>query len=220
MNKEIFKKLKNLKFKEIIYPIIMVLFLIIIASVFIAVAYSIASTINKIFNIKDKEIESKIITFNVNDFEKVKKRLGIDDKESVQLNQTLTPAVIPALSENPLVLLSPSPALSPLPIISSVVAPSAQLDKKLLKIQVLNGVGEKGLAKIVKDFLEKSGFIVNDTRNADKFSYKSVVIKTKDIKRDYNALVEMELMSNGYTVGAKETLSENDSYDMIIIIGK
>lgn len=214
MNEEILKKFKNLKFKEIVYPIIMVLFLIIIASVFIVVAYSVASTINKIFNIEDKEIESKIITFNVSDFEKLKKRLEISELDAVQLNQLLTPVVNPVLSENPSVSLSPSPSISTIPL-----SPT-ELDKKNLKIQILNGVGEKGLAKIVKDFLEKDGFTVSDTRNADKTGYKNVVIKTKDSKKNYIELIETELVNNGYTIGAKENLLEKESYDMIIIIGK
>lgn len=212
MNEEILKKLKNLKFKEIIYPVIMVLFLIVIVIVFITVAYSVASTINKIFNIKDEEIESKIITFNVGDFEKLKKRLGIDKTGTAQLEQMPMPII------SSLIFPSPSVSLTPLPSMS--LSPTPQLDKKLLKIQILNGVGEKGLAKIVKDLLEKAGFMVSDTGNADKFGYKTVVIKTKDDKKDYIALVEADLAANGYTVDSKENLSENESYDMIIIIGK
>jgi hypothetical protein len=94
------------------------------------------------------------------------------------------------------------------------------LDKELITIQVLNGSGTPGAAGTMQTFLEEKGYTVSDTGNAEEYLFEETEIHVKPSKEAYLAVLEDEL-SQSYTVGTlKATLSEDETYDVRIIVGK
>lgn len=86
-------------------------------------------------------------------------------------------------------------------------------------VEVLNGSGVAGEAGAVKDLLEKEGFSEISADNADSYDYTDTEVRIKkDIPKKVFDLIK-EKLSN-YSVVQKEDLSEDNKYDIQIIIGQ
>ncbi|MGB9911357.1 MAG: LytR C-terminal domain-containing protein [Microgenomates group bacterium] len=104
--------------------------------------------------------------------------------------------------------------------LTSTPTPTIVLDRKDLKIKILNGTGVPGSASKGAKFLEALGYSKIDTGNADSFDYKETVIKIKEDKKEYLSLIKQDLAER-YTLNEEEeTLKEEENYDVIIILGE
>ncbi len=93
-------------------------------------------------------------------------------------------------------------------------------DLAAYSIEILNGSGVSGAAQIMQGILEKNGFTVAATGNANNFNYADTVVSyKKDIPGAYRAALEQAL-SMGYTISEGSPLSEIERVDVKIIIGK
>lgn len=103
-------------------------------------------------------------------------------------------------------------------------SPSAQpkrepvIIKKNYKIMVLNGSGRAGAAGEAKTFLESKDYLVVGTANADNFNYSATQIRVKKSKEEISALLTRDLKQR-YSISVGSSLSEAESYDVLIIIG-
>jgi len=111
---------------------------------------------------------------------------------------------------------SSSPAAAPSFMPSP--SPAAQIDRKELKIEILNGSGESGVAKKAADILELLGYTDIKTGNADNYDYRETEIQTdKEVYFDLLA----EDLSSDYSIASKSSSLPKDSdFDAIIVIGK
>ncbi len=99
-------------------------------------------------------------------------------------------------------------------------SPTPKLNRADLKIKILNGTGVPGAASKAANFLEKLGWVGIKTGNADNFDYSQTVIKIKESKKDYFSLLTEDLSKNYSPAKEGETLSEEEKFDVIIILGK
>jgi len=106
---------------------------------------------------------------------------------------------------------APEPTATPTP---------AKLAKDTLTIQVLNGGGKAGAASKMKEVLEKSGYSVKDTGNADEYTYKETEIHVT--ARASANLEELKSdLSGDYTIGTTSAdLPDPSDYDIQVIVGK
>lgn len=110
---------------------------------------------------------------------------------------------------------TPVPALED----SQTPAPTSELNRKDLSLQVLNGAGVPGAAKKAETLLEELGYEVKSTGNGRSFDYKETEIAIKDSKKDYLKLL-VEGLSKEYKVSEDTTnLNEQSEFDVIITIG-
>ncbi len=113
---------------------------------------------------------------------------------------------------------SPSPSPTPGPVEEVIVEP--ELDRADLKLQVLNGSGEKGVAGTAQEYLEGLGYQDIDAGNAEKFDYEETQIEIKAAKEEYLPILQEDLEAE-YTLAAETaTLDEDSDFDAIIIVGK
>ena len=93
----------------------------------------------------------------------------------------------------------------------------AKLDK--YPIKVLNGSGITGEASKLQEILEKGGFEVVETSNADNYDYVDTIVQAK--KNVEKAFLEKlkNLIGKSYTLGKDESLSASDSSDVIVVVG-
>lgn len=98
--------------------------------------------------------------------------------------------------------------------------PSPTVDKKTLKIKVLNGTGIKGLAGEVKELLLEKGYSEILTGNAELFNVENTQIQIKDDKKMALNLF-LDNIKDRVAIDKKNIskLSEDDSADIILIIG-
>lgn len=110
-----------------------------------------------------------------------------------------------------------APTFSPIP---TPEATTPGLEKDILKVQVLNGSGVKGVAGVVKDYLEGLGYKDVDTGNASSYDYDETVLQLKDDRKAYEDML-VEDLSKEYDLAKEvETLDEGSDFDAVIIAGK
>ncbi len=89
----------------------------------------------------------------------------------------------------------------------------------LLKLEVLNGCGEQGIARRFADFLEKSGFDAIKVDNFDNFSMPKTIVLDRKSKNKHNGLRVAEVL--GLSSSAVRYLASQDTQaDVTVIIGK
>ncbi len=91
------------------------------------------------------------------------------------------------------------------------------IDKKDIKIRILNGSGVVGEAGRVKAILEKAGFTVESTANADSYDHKETEIKAKGAIPSA-VLDELKKLLNEYTV-TTSTLEDSEEINIILTVG-
>lgn len=110
---------------------------------------------------------------------------------------------------------SPTPTKTKTPTSS----PSSD-EKSSIKVSILNGSGESGVAVKASGILKAAGYNVVSTGNADTFDYTGVTIQVKASEKQILTDLKSDLSSD-YTIGdATADLSEGQTYDALVIIGK
>lgn len=107
-------------------------------------------------------------------------------------------------------------------LIKIAATPTAtqEIGRSEYKIQILNGIGEEGVAGELKTVLEDEKFTVIATDNADNYDYETTEVRYKknvdnDFRKDLNNELEKQ-----YVVKEGEELINSSDYDAIIIIGQ
>jgi hypothetical protein len=98
-------------------------------------------------------------------------------------------------------------------------SPTPSLDRKDIKVKILNGSGIKGKATDIKELLTKKGYSDIVTGNADSFDYTTSEIKVKDDKQDAFTLMK-EDVSELLDINEASSLDEDDPADIVFIIGQ
>ncbi len=116
---------------------------------------------------------------------------------------------------------SPQPTPAPRVIVLPTATPTSVpfVDRKTLKIKVLNGGGSKGKAGEVRDILLNKGWEEILTGNADNFEYDKTEIQITDEKKDAFLTLKKDL-DEFVTIEKAVVLDSSSSADVILIIGK
>lgn len=208
MIKNFLAKLKGIKLKQLIYPTILGTSCVIALLLFIVSARFLSRNLNRVFSVDIDQAQAELTKVDLEKFTRVAKKLGIEVKMPE-----------PVLQEEPL----PEPAAASASAeADQILEPETEapivLNKTLLKIVVLNGTNQKGLAAGLKTLLEQNGFVVERLGNSEE-TQEETTISTKESKKEYGSLLK-EIVSQKYGLGADEVLEEDKEYDALIIIGK
>jgi len=93
-----------------------------------------------------------------------------------------------------------------------------EVNKKNFKIRILNGSGKAGTASEAKNFLTSRGYKVVSIGNADNFNYQKTVVRVKESRQSITNPLTKDLKER-YAISVSSFLPENESYDVLIIIG-
>jgi hypothetical protein len=119
--------------------------------------------------------------------------------------------------------ISISQKIEPSPTTIPTITPSptgTAEQKKDVKIQVLNGNGEKGVAGTMKTILEGKGYTVSDTGNAGTYDYENTEITVKSGKENIADQLRLDLLDEYAVIISDKTLDNTSSYDVQVIVGK
>lgn len=109
------------------------------------------------------------------------------------------------------VKLSPAPSVTP--------QPTKVIDLTKYEIEILNGGGVSGEAGRQKTSLETAGFTISSIGNADNSDYTDTIIQTKkEVDEDFIKKLK-DVLNSSFTVGEIESLSEDASVPVVVIIG-
>ncbi len=119
--------------------------------------------------------------------------------------------------------ITPKPTTKTTPTSTKTITPTssaASVEKSSLTIEVLNGSGEKGVAKVMSTVLTDAGYTVSRTGNADTYSYKGITITIKKSKANFLNSLKKDIVAADYIVSSSsDTLSESSGVDAIVIVG-
>lgn len=101
-----------------------------------------------------------------------------------------------------------------------IVTPTPdEISKGKYTIEVLNGSGISGEAARVKGILEKEGFTVSSTGNADKSDLEETTIQTKSsVAKEWIDLLKTAL-GTSVVVSEPTSLDDTESADVIVTVG-
>lgn len=140
----------------------------------------------------------------------VKKTIVLPTPIPTTAVETETPT--PTKSKSPTPTVAPTKAKTP--------TSAATSEKSSIKVSILNGSGESGVAAKASGILKAAGYNVVSTGNADNYDYKNVTIQVKASEKQILSDLKSDLSSD-YTIGdATADLSEGQTYDALVIIGK
>jgi hypothetical protein len=109
--------------------------------------------------------------------------------------------------------------VSPTPTSAVTPSPAKTIDLTKYEIEILNGSEVDGEASRQKTNLEGEGFIISSIGNADSTDYTDTIIKTKtEVSEDFIAKLK-SVLGSVFTVGETESLSEDSSVPVVVIIG-
>lgn len=108
------------------------------------------------------------------------------------------------------------PTITPTPVPPT---PTPSFKKEELKIKVLNGSGTAGKATEAKNLLKDKGYQEIVTGNADNYDFTQTVIQVKKSLVGAGKAVASDLKDSVSSPKIDNTLSENDTSDVIITIG-
>ncbi|RJQ24417.1 LytR family transcriptional regulator [Candidatus Parcubacteria bacterium] len=131
------------------------------------------------------------------------------------LTKKLNQISIPIISKP-----TPIPTNTPAPKPSPTPTKIKNLDKKGLKIKILNGSGIKGLASKVAESLIDLDYNEPETGNADSYDFETTIIEAKESKEDYIEILQEDLKDYSTNPDIKLTLDEENDFDILITIGK
>lgn len=115
--------------------------------------------------------------------------------------------------------LAPAATATPTAEPEETASPSAELSRSDLSVQILNGIGEAGVATTAQTLLEDLGYEDISTANAATYDFEETVISIKEDKEDYLDMI-IEDLEDSYTIADDtETLDEDSDYDVTITVG-
>jgi len=97
---------------------------------------------------------------------------------------------------------------------------AASLDRTKIMISVENGSGLEGAASKVADFLKSRGYKISSTGNADNYNYTDITIQTKSSTITYADLLKKDLSQNYKVSNTTSGLPASSTEDALIIVGK
>ncbi|HEX6976908.1 MAG TPA: LytR C-terminal domain-containing protein [Patescibacteria group bacterium] len=115
----------------------------------------------------------------------------------------------------------PSGTIAPQAIVQATPIPTAtpKPDYSLYNVSVLNGSGAIGAATAVKDLVQKGGFKVNYTGNAENFGYTDTIIQVKStVSADVVAYLK-NLLVPAYSVKIGTPLDSQSRWDIVVTVG-
>lgn len=113
-----------------------------------------------------------------------------------------------------------TPTQSPTTPPKPTATPTPVLDRKELRVSVLNGSGVPGAANNISSVLRELGYVVGATANADKFTYTGVTIQVSEDKKEYADLLKKDLEEKASASAITATVSADLNTDAVVIVGK
>jgi len=187
--------MSGIKPKDLVYPAIILFFIIIVGILFSVAIKFITKNFNDAFS---GTIVTERSTLNMENYTTVAKKLGI--------------SIEPQKGD----IVNGSEETTATTTEDFVVETEEILDKKSITIRILNSTIKKGIAGSLAQALEDDGFAKATTGN-EKKRYSTTTIFINEAKLGYEEFI-LDIVQKTYPDAIATTTSASD-YDVVIIIG-
>lgn len=110
---------------------------------------------------------------------------------------------------------TPTPTETPIPQPTTIM-----LNRKDIKVSVVNGGGVSGAGAKMKVFLEELGYTVTSVGNSSTYNFDTTEINVKPGRGDIAELLQSDLKLD-YSLGSTSATLEGDvDYDALVTVGK
>ncbi len=116
-------------------------------------------------------------------------------------------------------LINQAPTPTATVVVNSTPVPTPIADLSTFKVSVLNGNGGIGVASKLKAIIEKVGFKVSYTGNADNFNFTDTLIQVKSTVPDSVVTTLKNSLADTYSVKIGDPLDAASPYDIVITVG-
>ena len=117
-------------------------------------------------------------------------------------------------------LFAPKPTPTPTQTPAPTPIPVSAVNRKDVKVSVINGGGVAGAGSKMKAFLESKGYTVTSVGNADAYTYDQTEVHVKSGDDAIASLLKDDLKSD-YTVASETgTVDSSATFDAQVIVGK
>lgn len=188
---------KKIKVIDFIYLGIIFIFIIITVFIFINATNFIVGDINKILQPKE-EIDTSVLDLARYSLVEKKFNLPINNPKLETLNTTV-----------PIVA----------PVENKIATDKIVIDKKSIKIEIINSTLKNGVAALLSKKLETAGFSKATTASKAVKTVVTTTILIKDSMKDYQSFIE-DVVKKSYPKAITKTNPESSKFDVIITIGK
>lgn len=198
------KQLTIERLKDLVYPIILVVFICsIIASFFFIAQFLSKSVDSAISSPNEAQIQAQLTYVNVDNYNAISKKIHLPQ---IQASAPIVQEVIPTEGA------TTSPVI--------VEQPGTESKKETFSVSVLNSTKKAGLATTVKNDLITAGFTIIKTGNTSPQETQTIV-QIKEHVQASSAIVEeiLTTLSKRFLVGDPQILEESASYDIVITVG-
>lgn len=210
MNEQIKNVLAKIVWRDLVYPLILLIFLTIVVTVFISSVKFFYTRIDTAISLDESAAESGLTRIDMGNLAIVARKLNIPISETAPAESVQTIEEPPTPTTEPIIEATP-PVVPEMP-----VAPV--LDPKTIKIAVYNSTDTTGLAGKLKTALETSGFVVSETGNKPP-TRDTTIVQIKESLADTGAQKTLSSVVAESYVAVFETLPPDTLFDIIVIIG-
>ena len=98
-------------------------------------------------------------------------------------------------------------------------SPTSEIKREDVKLQVLNGTGQAGVAASAKEYLEGLGYKDVAVGNASASDFTETEISIKDDKKGFSETLKTDLAKEYEVAATAKTLSSGSDFDAVITIG-
>ncbi|GEM_PF-6198628 len=198
--KNFFNKLKNVKARQAVYPLIIVVFTAIVVVLFAYSARFLSAELNQALSVDEKSIDATLTRIDLAGYAVVGKKLGIVIQEAANAPPP------------------PAPAETSVPGAASSTSPNATSTQSI-KIQILNSTKDAGAATRLSALLKKNGFSDIATGIQSK-EEKTTLIKIKLGEENTAVIGQLSaVMAVTKYKAVTSTIDEANPYGVVIVIG-
>lgn len=205
MKEKIKKTFSNLRWQDMMYPLISLFFLIVLIVIFFMTVRFLYTHIDSALSLDTGE-EPSLLRIDMENLAVVAHKLSIPIRSASETPPEQTAPLIPEAKETPVENNEPT------------AAPTATTpDRASIRIAVYNSTATSGLAGKLKSALLLEQFVVAEVGNKTP-AIETTLIQTKSSLDASLRSAIVAIISKSYTIST-ETLPADSAFDVIVIIG-
>lgn len=197
------KKLTVQQLKDLEYPLMLIVFILIILALFFTAARFLSTNINSAISSPDETlIQAQLTHINVEDYDRVRVKLQLPAIQS-----STTTATIPTAT--------PTSTTTP-----QVTESQPTESKSIFSVAIFNSTKKPGIANTVKNDLTAAGFTITKVGNRS-IQEPQTLVQIKDRVQASSATLDeiLSILGKRFTIGDPQILESTSPYDIVVTIG-
>lgn len=205
------KKSPVRQLKDLGYPLMLIVFVLIVLALFFAAARFLSTNINSAISSPDEAaIQAQLTHINREDYDLIREKLQLPE-----IQPSGTGVIVPVEAPSTQGTTSQTTVVAP-----TAAAPQPAESKAIFSVAIFNSTKRSGVATMVKNDLTAAGYTVVKIGNK-AIQEPQTLVQIKDrVQASPAALDEiLSIVGKRFTIGDPQILESTSPYDIVITIG-